>query len=183
MAYVLGCDPGIANFGYALVELGRAPGDDRLHELGVITTKPSAKKRNVRQNDDINRRLTEIVADLHEIVREYRVMLVCTESFSPPRHSGTAAKLGMVFGSLNTLCLLEDLPLLSVSPQDIKHAVTGSRSASKADIESVLRKRDADAGRLLDRVTASKREHPVDAWAAIRSCEHDAVLKMVRRSA
>jgi hypothetical protein len=68
--------------------------------------------------------------------------------------------------------------MIQVSPQDIKEAVTGSRKASKALMETTLSERYPEVSKLLEDTPAGRREHPYDALGAIVASLGSEVMKM-----
>ena len=66
--------------GYAFVEV--LPRTERVLAIGVIRTQPANKKRNVRQCDDVTRRVVEIVDAVDALfARHPPVVAICSERF------------------------------------------------------------------------------------------------------
>jgi hypothetical protein len=75
-----------------------------------------------------------------------------------------------------------DMPLVLVSPQDIKLAVCDSNSASKAAMEVRLMDKYPNIVGLLGGIAATKQEHPIDALGAIvAALDSDIVKAGLRR--
>ena len=68
--------------------------------------------------------------------------------------------------------------MIQASPQDIKEAVTGSRKASKAEMEATLSGKYPPVLELLEGTPMSRREHPYDALGAIIASLGSEVVKM-----
>lgn len=193
--YLLGLDPGFASLGYAVLKLAPDISDDRVEYMGTIITEKSNKKRSVYASDDNLRRAKEIRSALKKVVSdaalkakvetgyEGRVVGICAEAMSFPRNAGSAAKVAMAWGIIASM----DLPVFQMSPQAIKLAVCGTKSASKSDVEegliSMFRgKTGQNIELLLKDLPKSKREHPYDALAAIVACRDTEAVSLIRSS-
>lgn len=179
---VLGLNPGFGNCGWALVRL--EPHRERILQLGVIRTRKGYKKTEVLASSDLHRRGRELAGDLALVAKRERVVAVCAEAVSWVRSAKTMHQLGRTYGMVDLLCALGDWPLVEVSPQDLKQAVCGSRSASKADIEERLRDRYPDAPWSQlddDEVAPSAREHAFDAVGAVVAGAAHSACRMARR--
>jgi len=172
---VLGCDPGFASFGWCSVRITGAR--EELIALGVIRTEPETRKLGVLAADDDVRRTREIAARLREELGQADV--VAAEAFSQPRHAASAAKLARSWGAL--VALAGALPLTQASPQQIKLAVAGSKTATKEAVERAVRARWQSAGVMLDALPKTLREHAADACGAVIACLGADVIRMGRR--
>lgn len=173
-AHVLGVDPGLASLGMARVRL-LAVGE-LVEELRVVRTEPSTRKRKVRAADDNVERLRVLLDAL--IVASQDVVAICSEAQSWPRNAASAIKVGMVWGLLVAVADLRHVPILQVSPQQLKRTVAGSRSASKEQVQTALERRYPE---LPD--WPAYREHAADALGAVVACLDDGVILMGRRLA
>lgn len=180
MINVLGIDPGFAKLGVARIVVDPDHGDC-LIELQVFKTQPSPKKQKILAMDDNLRRICELVDGVKSYIEWADV--VCTESFSPPRHASAAAKIAFAWGAVAALCRSLDKPILQCSPQHLKKAMTGSRSASKADIKAAVDRAfgEATAVDLLEQnsIVPSNEEHCYDAAAAVLACLDSATVKLL----
>lgn len=173
--HVVGIDPGFAACGLAVIELGS--GREHVERLDVVRTKKSDRKRGIMVSDDEARRTMEIARRIHEIVDEH-VVAICAEAFSSPRSSRTARQLGMTWGVLGAVSVVSGVPILSVSPKEIKQRLCGRASASKKDVQAALVKRYGELD-LPD--PPSVHEHACDALAAIVACLDAPAIMMARR--
>lgn len=180
---VLGIDPGFAHLGWAVAEL--EPGGEHLLGLGLFTTKKSEEKLNVGAAGDNSRRARDVAEFLNNVIRTHNVRAICMESESFVRNASAAAKVARVLGVLDALSTLHDIPLVQVSPQQIKLQVCGYRAASKSDMEAAVGKRLVGGKRalnnLLVKVAPSKREHPIDAFGAVLACRNTDVMRALRQ--
>jgi hypothetical protein len=70
-----------------------------------------------------------------------------------------------------------NMPLVLVSPQDIKLAICDTRSASKAAMEVRLMDMYPEIVGLLGGIASSKQEHPCDALGAIVAALDSDIVK------
>jgi crossover junction endodeoxyribonuclease RuvC len=177
--YLLGLDPGFANMGWAVLELGVS--SEQAVACGVLRTEKSDKKRKVLASDDNLRRSREVAGELKKILDTWTITAICAESMSFPRNSSAAAKMAMCWGSIATFSLLRGLSLVQSSPQEIKKALCGRKDASKEDIAEAVRKRYVGVEKMLEPVTPSVREHAYDAFASIAaSLDTSEVIRVLR---
>lgn len=178
---VLGVDPGFRSFGWSVLRL--RPTGEELVALGVIRTAKSDKKLNTRSSSDLHRRGRELATALVAIADEHRPTVICAEAISLVRSASVSAQIGRAWGFLDVLCATRGLPLLEVSPQDLKRKVTGDASATKADVQRVLdeRFRGRIAALLASIRAKGEHEHPVDAVGAVIACLDAESMLMARR--
>lgn len=181
---VLGVDPGLRSFGYAVLNVERtAPGLHLVEVVtaGVIRTEKSDKKLKLLAANDDFRRVTAIVQRLTEVLGETgEPRCVCAEAMSFPRNSRSAAQMAMTWGIIATMAWQRGLPVLMVSPQQLKKAICNNRQASKEQIQEGVDRRIAQPVHPF--LTAAKTpkgqwEHPYDAAAAVISCLDSDVMR------
>jgi len=177
---VLGIDPGLATCGLAAVDLqppSLAKRPDVLVRAWVVRTEKSARKLDVRAADDHSRRARELAAEVATAIGIHRPLAVAIEAPSWPRNAATAAKIGIAFGAIYALAQEHRLPLVQASPQDIKRAVTGSKTASKDEVIAAIEARFPD----IEWPTQTTLwEHAADAVGAVVANLDADVLRMVR---
>ena len=184
----LGIDTGLANFGWGLVEL--TPNGARLLGAGLVRTKPSKKKLNIRSSSDRMRRIREQACAIRNI-EAYgftldNVALICIESQSWPRSSTSCAMIGMSFGIVGAHAEQRDLPILEATPQDIKLCVTGKKTSTKGEVKAAIAAMPGfrRLPRVLKPFPPSLHEHPVEALGAVLACrESDTVRAILRMEA
>ena len=175
---IAGFDPGLAAMGYAFVKVN--PHGEQVLSLGVIRTQPGNKKRNLRQSDDVTRRVVEIVDAVDVLLAKHPpVIAVCSESFSPPRNASSAAKVAMAWGAVIGAT---SPPYLQASPQEIKIAVCGSKKASKEEIEKNLIEKYGECVEVWDETPEKQKNHGWDALTAIVACLSDPAIAIGRKS-
>lgn len=170
---ILGVDPGLATFGLAV--MGIRNGGPVIIELAVAHTAPSSRKRAVRSSDDVLRRARELHDALQNIVSRHQPACICAEAMSYPRSSSSAAKMSVSWGLIASL----GLPVVQVSPQEIKRALCGRADASKTDIQEALMRRLGSWQ--FDRLEKSDIEHAADAAGAVLACWDAEIVRLVRR--
>lgn len=196
MTLILGADTGFANFGWAVLEA--LPGSPlRLVDAGHIETHKASKLgRDTRQSEDSFARAQYIARELAAVLDKHTVAMTCYECISIPQRPAGAGKwgadsntsvtlkMGLGFGVLAAACEARGIPTCSASPQEIKLAVTGGRSASKAEMMSAI---DAmgpiSPAALLEArgVPRSKQDHSYDAVGAILACQHSDLFRLAAR--
>ena len=167
--YILSVDPGFSSVGWALGSINTGGGIDYLGG-GVIRTKKSSAK--VLVCDDNAVRAREIVAGIMGVFETIgahpsKLKAIVSEAQSWPRNASVSAKVGMCWGIMCTFSQVCEIPLVQVSPQNLKKSLTGRKSASKQDVAEAVAdvwpKIQADA----NMYPATQREHIYDAAAAL----------------
>lgn len=170
---ILGIDPGFAKLGWCLAEYdGNAP--SVLH-MGVLETTKDTRK--VLACVDNVRRAQEIRDGLMSLTALY-VDVFCAEAMSFPRNASSAAKVAMAWGVIASVAQDIHVPIVQVSPQQIKVATTGSLKASKVRVGQELCRMCPEIVSMLEPLAVNKREHPIDALGAIVAALGSEVIKM-----
>jgi len=174
---VVGIDPGFSALGYAALKITSS--EMYVDRAGVITTKPSERKRKVRKSDDNVRRILELAAEIERAAFSHNVVAVCSESMSWPRSSSACAKLGMAWGIVGTYAHQHRLPVLQVTPMELKRAAcNGNGKASKDEVIAAMVALFGDSW--LPRAK-TRREHVADAIGAVWACMDSTEIKMARK--
>lgn len=145
---VIGIDPGLAHTGFGVID---ANGNNiRLVAYGVIET-PSTEEHGTRLLAIYNR----IVA----VIQEFRPCQAAMEELYFARNVSSAMSVAEAKGVV-TMCLAQNaLPLCMYRPNQIKYAVTGTKTADKKTVEQYVKI-------LLNLETEPKPDHAADALAA-----------------
>ncbi|MBN2570515.1 MAG: crossover junction endodeoxyribonuclease RuvC [Ignavibacteriales bacterium] len=125
---ILACDPSLTAWGWAVLE------EHLVVATGVITTKPNAKKRRIREGDDRVRRTQELLRELDSIIRRYQVTYIVAELPHGSQNARAAIMMGIVTGALEGFNVLRNIPLEWYSENDAKKALLGHISASKKEV-------------------------------------------------
>jgi crossover junction endodeoxyribonuclease RuvC len=126
---VLGLDPGSRRTGFGIVRTG-PDGPERLAS-GVITldsTRPFAE------------RLPDLRDRIRELIRAHKPREAVLETCFVARGIRAALVLGHVRGVLLLLCLDAGLDVYEYAPAEIKRSVTGRGTASKEQVQEMLRR-------------------------------------------
>lgn len=125
---VLGVDPGTAVTGYGVVK-GEGTSPPVLLECGVIRTKP---------RDPLALRLLSIHEGITDIIERHRPDCVCVEDVFYARNVRTTVVLGHARGVIMLAAAKAGLEVHEFPPAEIKKAVVGSGSASKAQVQFMV---------------------------------------------
>lgn len=125
---VLGVDPGLTRCGVAVLE--GAPGRTlQAKFIGVIRTSPT---------EAIHARLAELERELLALVHEHEPEVIAIERVFSQHNvrsaMGTAQAAAMALVIAGRL----DLPIALYTPTEVKAAVTGSGTAGKAQVASMI---------------------------------------------
>lgn len=122
---VLGVDPGLAACGYGVVE-GTGEG---LRPLASGTVRTSS-------NSPLPSRLAKIYRELHRVIQAYEPDAVAVEEVYLARNAPSAMLTAQVVGVIKLLA--EGRTLKCYSPREIKKWITGSGSAPKDQMLSMM---------------------------------------------
>lgn len=127
---MLGIDPSLTHTGYAVVEVDSITRTiQRVLEMGTIVTAPSKDKKVRKSSDDMHRARTHAVT-LREVIARYQIKVGSAEIPSGGQSASAAKAFGIAIGILASLTI----PLIEVSPMEVKVAACGSKVADKEDI-------------------------------------------------
>jgi len=173
--YVIGIDVGLANMGVVKAEL--LPQGFAIVDAFVISTEKSDKKREVKVADDNIRRVMELVDKLYPVFDD-DVIAICAEALSLPRNASAASKISLAFGAMATIATINNIPILQSSPQEVKKATVGTKSASKTEMIAAIKQRFP---KMKWPKKTTLHEHQADATASIVSCLNHPVLVSAKK--
>lgn len=145
---VCGIDPGFDRLGIAIVEI-RETKETLLFSDCIEPTKKAT----------FEDRLREAGVKVRALLKEYKPHMVAIEKIFFSKNQKTAIAVAEVRGALRLICGECGLPVLELSPQEIKQAVTGYGNASKDQVERMVRL-------IVDIPKGKKRDDEFDAIAA-----------------
>ena len=125
---ILGIDPGYARCGYGLIKY--EGNKTTLLDYGCIETKPDMPHRD---------RLLLLHEDLHRILEEHNPQKVGVETLFFSKNTKTAMKVAEARGTILLTLAKYNLPLLELTPNQIKQAITGQGSADKQQIQTMVK--------------------------------------------
>ena len=127
---ILGIDPGLAQTGYGVIDVGAGAGAPHLVEAGVIRT---------RRTDTLAARLMEIQTGLAAVLEEFRPGAVAVEQlYSHYRHPRTAILMGHARGVILLTAAQAGARVESYGATKIKSALVGSGHASKVQVQRAI---------------------------------------------
>lgn len=126
-----GLDAAMANLGIAIAEYDIEAATVQVTHLRLIQTERQVGKlKVVRQSSDDLRRARELFKGTLLILREHKVQMICAEVPSGGENARAAFGFGMVTGLLGAL----PLPVIEVSPKEVKVASVGHGQATKDEM-------------------------------------------------
>jgi len=144
---ILGLDPGLASTGFGAIFCTEKSA--ALRAAGRIETLPG---------EPITRRLHQIFEDVNSLIATLHPRLVAIENaFSLVRYPRAGIILGEVLGVIYLCACQHGLPILEITPKEVKNALVGSGSATKKQIKSAT-------GRIL-KIREASSLHAADALA------------------
>ena len=129
---VLGLDPSLTAFGWALVSLEERP---RVISAGCIRAKLAKRRtKSAPKTAGSAARLAAIARGVLEVLDAQKPDRVVSECPTGGRNAATAKALGQSFAITVTCCEVAGRPAAFVTPLAVKRAATGSTDASKDDV-------------------------------------------------
>lgn len=125
---IMACDPSLTAFGIVVLR------NNLVIDHGVVATKPEAKKRKIREGDDMVRRTRELLQALVRVINKHNVTYIVTELPHGSQNSRGAIMIGIVMGIMESMNTLRNIPVEYYSEADAKKAVVGRISATKKQI-------------------------------------------------
>lgn len=125
---VLGIDPGFANCGWAIVNVGR-----EVVEAGVITT-------TVKLEHD--QRIARIYDELYRIATTYKVQQIVNERLPYNSKMQGTSSIVEVIGVIALMATRLGVPRIEYSPATAKKTICGNGRADKIDVIAHINYRD-----------------------------------------
>ena len=126
---VVGFDPGLANTGFSVVE--KRSNDFFLIDAGVIN--PNVK-------DLLEIRIHTIFNESLKIIKKYHPSYVAIENVFFGKNVQSAIKLGQAKAAIMLAATELEIRLVDFTPREIKQSITGNGSASKDQVEFMVKK-------------------------------------------
>jgi crossover junction endodeoxyribonuclease RuvC len=129
--FVMGIDPGLSRCGYGVItrSAGRGRGGMRAVAAGVLTT-PAA--------DPLPDRLAAIADALDGLLHEFSPAVVVVERVLFQSNARTAMAVGQASGLALAASARRGATVAQYSPNEVKLAVTGYGSATKAQVQRMV---------------------------------------------
>lgn len=162
-----GFDPSMSNFGIAQCLVDPDTFEVEVVNLILHKTTSEAKKGVIKQSDDL-RRAREVCAAMTEASRHVALAVSEIPFMNPAGYALANWNAAMMVGVLASC----PVPLIQVSPQDVKMAAVGTRTAAKEEmIEWAVAKHPNANWLTMKRggklVPTAANEHLADAVAAV----------------
>jgi Holliday junction resolvasome RuvABC endonuclease subunit len=164
---VAGLDPSTSNFGVckALVDVSTL--EVTVDDLILFQTENESKKGVIKTSDDL-RRAREVTTFAREAIKDCALVVSEIPLGSAAMYNNAILNAGVMIGVLAGL----DVPLIEVSPQDVKIAAVGHRGACKEEMIEWAVKTYPNAPWLMRKLKGklypvAKNEHLADAVATV----------------
>jgi len=125
--FVLGIDPGLTRCGYGCV--GLVAGREQVRAAGIVTTD---------RHSPLGARLAELHRELTAIARECAPEVVAVERVLFQTNARTAMSVGQANGVALLVAAEAGLPIVEYSANEVKLAVAGYGSATKAQVQQMV---------------------------------------------
>ncbi len=127
MLRVLGIDPGFGRTGIGVVMVTRG---DAVYVAHTVIETP--------KEDTFSNRLVSLRDELRRIIKKYKPDVVAVESLFFQTNVKTAMKVGMARGvALLTIAEMR-LPLVELTPNQVKNGITGWGGADKKQVQGMV---------------------------------------------
>ncbi len=123
----LGIDPGIGRLGYGLV--CQSGNTLSAVDFGCVETRPG---------EELPKRLMAVYSSLQEVVTRLKPDIISVERLFFGRNTTTAEAVWQARGVVLLLAAQSDLPLFQPKPAEVKMAVAGTGTASKAQVQRMV---------------------------------------------
>lgn len=175
---VLGIDPSLRNFGYALADLNLSDLSFDVTEVRLVNTEATKLKTSRKNCDDLERCRAQYSA-LKDMEGKAKIAFV-----EMPVGSQSARAM-MSYGACMALVAALNIPVIQLTPTEVKIAAVGDKLATKAEMIAWATTRYPGANWLQARGKfTNANEHLADAVGAIEaglaSDEFGALMSMMR---
>ncbi len=127
---ILGLDPGLANTGFGAIECDKNP--SCLLKCGYIRTSPG---------EHISQRLFQIHSDIDYLIRTLSPDLIAIENvFSLVRYPRAGILLGGVLGIIYLSAFRNNIPMMEITPKEVKNSLVGYGGADKRQVKETIKK-------------------------------------------
>ncbi len=126
---VLGIDPGFDRVGFGVIDQ-RGSDAAWVHHSCLQTSKV----------DDFGWRLKQTYDETMRVIKEFKPMCVAVEQLFFQTNVKTAIKVGMARGVIFLAITNAGLPIIEVTPQQIKQGITGWGAAGKTGVQEMVKR-------------------------------------------
>ena len=125
---IMGVDPGFGRMGFGVIYVEGSKIE--LVDYGVVTT---------TTGDAFENRLLHIANDLHELFTHHQPHLVAIEKLFFGKSSTTVMRVAEARGIALLMAAQAGAPVIEYTPAQIKKALTGSGTATKAGVQMMVK--------------------------------------------
>lgn len=123
----LGIDPGIARMGFGVIEEVKLKA--RAIDYGCVETVKDTPHA---------QRLVTLHKELARLIQKYKPERVAVEQLFFSKNVKTALQVGEARGVIMLTCALEHVPVVEISPKEVKVALTGYGQADKPQMQKMI---------------------------------------------
>jgi len=185
---IVGLDGSLTAFGWSIVVLSPSAGLTVI-EAGCVRTKPDPRSRHLYAADSDGARVDAIATVVLDVIARAPAALqgaggrlVAIEAPAGSQHASAAKALGLAYGISRTACVAHGLVPITVQAHEVRAAIGGGKTASKADVAAGVERmtgwvstartkpsREGESDAVAVALTASR--HPLAAarWGAPRA--------------
>jgi crossover junction endodeoxyribonuclease RuvC len=124
---ILGVDPGFGRTGLGVVDMKGGTGTHVWHSV-IETSK----------DEDFVNRLAAVRNDLAEAIRRFNPQVACVEALFFQTNAKTAMKVGMARGVILLAIADAGIPIVEVTPNQVKQGVAGWGGADKKQVQEMV---------------------------------------------
>lgn len=147
MTRILGVDPGFGRTGLGVVDM---QGGNSTHVWHSVIETPADQL--------FTHRLAAVRNDVAEAIRRFQPHVACVEALFFQTNAKTAIKVGMARGVILLALADANVPIVEVTPNQVKQGITGWGAADKKQIQAMV-------ARLLNLKEIPKPDDAADALA------------------
>lgn len=125
---ILGIDPGYARVGWAVIEVQSSK--FKIKNCGCIETS---------KNTDPQDRLVDVYNQVCVLIKKYKPDVLAIEELFFTTNAKTAFKVGEARGVIILAGAMQEIPVFSYTPLQIKIAVTGYGKADKVQVGRMIK--------------------------------------------
>ncbi len=126
---IIGFDPGLSHTGYAV--LNKEGNNINLVQCGLISPK---------RNKSLSERLFTIFSETNKLIKDFNPNLVVIENVFYGKNVQSAIKLGQAKASIMLSSQKYQVDMVDYTPREIKQSIVGNGSASKEQVEFMVKK-------------------------------------------
>ena len=126
----MGIDPGLANLGYAFIEIKKKGGKLKTIDYGCIITDPKFPT---------GERLKKIHNELNKLIKKYKPDIMAVESLYFFKNLKTALPVSQAKGVILLAAAKNKIPVYEFTPLQVKMVVTGYGRAEKQQVQKMIK--------------------------------------------